>query len=211
MGHKRHLIQHLKGGSEVVTVFCLDLAGLCRTLGAVADHPHCCFASSSLHGGSSSPVAPSAPSDLLLRFLQLLMRKGTSFSCRSHTAHHGRRAGGTEGEGRLYTVLVGPFASAGSSVSLLFPASCPLFPSLTACLAGFRPQHHIPKKQPHTVCIASIQTYVRSDSYNNSFRKIYSSFGCAWSLRLCRLSSSCGPRCRGSSSCRAGSGALRLQ
>ena len=197
MGNKRHLIQHLKGGSEVVTVFCLDLAGLCRTQGC--GRPSilllCVFQRtrrqqqprSSFRPSRSPPsVSPASHEE----GNQLLLQG-------AHTAHRGWRAGGTEGEGRLCTVLVGPFASAGSSVFLLFPTSCPLFPSLTACLAGFRPQHHIPKKQPHTGCITSIQTYVRSDSYNNSSGKIYSSFGCAWSLRLCRLLSSCGPRCRG--------------
>ena len=70
---------------------------------------------------------------------------------------------------RLYTILVGSFAFAGSSVFLLFPISCPIFPSLTVCPAGFRPQHHIPNKQPYTGCITSIQNYIRSDSYNSFF------------------------------------------
>ena len=113
----------------------------------------------------------------------------------------------SKSECRLYTILVGSFTFAGSSVFLLFPISSRIFPSLTACPAGFRPQHHIPNKQPYTGCITSIQNYIRSDSYNSFFFfNICSLFGCAQSLPLCRLLSSCGrwaSHCRGSSCCRA--------
>lgn len=49
----------------------------------VAYHPHCCLSPSSLWGCSSSaaPSAPMKPPNLL----QLLIRKGTSFCCKSPT------------------------------------------------------------------------------------------------------------------------------
>ena len=91
----------------------------------------------------------------------------------------------SESECRLYTILVGSFTFAGSSVFLLFPISSRIFPSLTACPAGFRPQHHIPNKQPYTGCITSIQNYIRSDSYNSFFFLIFVHYLVALSLCRC--------------------------
>ena len=155
MGHKRHLI-HLKAGSEAVTIFCSELAGLCGTLGAGAN-THIVAYPLVYSEAEAAPQLLLLPSDLLLQLLQLLIRKGTSFYRRSHTQPI--TAGDLEAlsECGLYIVLVGSFAFAGSTVSLLFPTLCPFFPSLTACLAGFRPQHHIPKKQPYTGRITSTQ------------------------------------------------------
>ena len=156
MGHKRHLIQHLKAGSEAVTIFCSELAGLCGTLGAGAN-THIVAYPLVYSEAAAAPQLLLLPSDLLLQLLQLLIRKGTSFYRRSHTQPI--TAGDLEAlsECGLYIVLVGSFAFAGSTVSLPFPTSCPFFPSLTACLAGFRPRHHIPKKQPYTGRITSTQ------------------------------------------------------
>lgn len=132
-GHKRHFVQHVKGGSEVVTIVSVDSEGtrLAHIIYTVA------FLLVYLEALATAALQLlQLPSDLLLRKCrQLPVLKGTSTSCRSPTQPV--TSGGLEvlrAQRRFH------FTSAASRVSLWFvcPCSPPLrvhLSFLTACHA----------------------------------------------------------------------------
>lgn len=136
MGHQSHFIQHVKGGSEVVTTSCLDMEGLCRIPGAVADQTVLLISQSPLrHRSRAGSQFLRLPLDFLKLF-QLPMMKGTSFSCRRPT--YSIRFGGLEAlkvQHRFHFILIGSSLSLQDPGYPWSPSLHVYFSFLTACHA----------------------------------------------------------------------------
>lgn len=170
LGHQRHFIQHLKGGSEVAIIVCFDLEVVCRHQGTLQVT---CIVAALLVYFKASATAElqllQLPSDLLLTLLQLPMMKGTSISRRSPPYPIA-----FEGLEELRVHTCGLFLHPCEfwlvfmvSVCLSLPHYMSIYLSWP-CEHYSRPQHQIPKKLSYTDYRTSIQNYVRSTSCNIS-------------------------------------------